>query len=70
MIITVVTDTRAIVTISLTPYESKAETSAKAAMQDRQAVGCPVYTDPADALFGGIAGNEMDALYPEDSYRN
>ena len=70
MIITVVTDAKAIVTIPLAPYEPKAETSAKAAMQDRQAVGCPVYTDPADALFLGIAGEEMDTLYPEDSYLN
>lgn len=67
MFITVVTDTRALVTTPLVTQPVKDEQPAVLAMQDRIAIG-NVPTTVADSLW--MACDLLDAVYPADTFRN
>lgn len=66
--ITAVTERGAVVTRDLPALPSVKECPANLVMEDRLAIGLPVVTNVAEALFA--LANDLDPLYPFDSYRN
>jgi hypothetical protein len=66
--VTVMTERQAVVTRDLPAQPSVKECPARLVIEDRLAIGLPVVTDPAAALFA--LADDMDALYPADSCEN